>query len=74
MTGKMDTLNSELQKLEAEKKMFDVNNDLKKNQLISELKRGLGEEIKKNPSKFKIIKKTRKEKFISWLKKIFTKF
>jgi hypothetical protein len=74
MSSKIDTLNSELQKLEAEKKMFDVNNDLKKNQLISELKLGLGEQIKKNPSKFKIIKKTRKERFILWLKKIFTKF
>jgi len=70
----MDNIASELEKLDAEKKMFDINNDLKKNQLISELKRGLGDEIKKNPSKFKIIKKTRKEKFILWLKKIFTKF
>ncbi len=74
MANKMDNIASELEKLDAEKKMFDINNDLKKNQLISELKRGLGDEIKKNPSKFKIIKKTRKEKFILWLKKIFTKF
>jgi hypothetical protein len=47
---------------------------LKKNQFINELKTGLGEEIKKNPSKVKIIKKTWKEKILLFLGKIFTKF
>ena len=47
---------------------------LKKNQFINELKTGLGEEIKKNPGKAKIIKKTWGERFILSLKKIFTKF
>ena len=47
---------------------------LKKNQFINELKTGLGDEIKKNPSKVKIIKKTWKEKILLFLGKIFTKF
>jgi len=47
---------------------------LKKNQFINELKTGLGQEIKKNPSKVKIIKKTFGECFMLSLKKIFTKF
>lgn len=47
---------------------------LKKNQLINDLKTGLGKEIKKNPSKVKIIKKTLGERFMLALRKIFTKF
>lgn len=47
---------------------------LKKNQFINELKTGLGQEIKKNPGKAKIIKKTWGERFMLGLKKIFTKF
>jgi hypothetical protein len=47
---------------------------LKKNQFINELKTGLGQEIKKNPSKVKIIKKTFGERFMLSLRKIFTKF
>jgi hypothetical protein len=47
---------------------------LKKTQFINELKIGLGEEIKKNPSKVKIIKKTWRERFMLGFKKLFTKF
>ena len=47
---------------------------LKKAQFINELKSGLGEEIKKNPNKVKVNKKTWYQKFIITLKKIFTKF
>lgn len=47
---------------------------LKKNQFINDLKTGLGEEIKKNPGKAKIIKKTWRERFMLNLRKIFTKF
>ena len=50
------------------------NNDKRKRELITEIKTGLGEEIRKNPGRAKIIKKTRREKFMIWLKKIFTKF
>ena len=47
---------------------------LKKNQFINDLKTGLGEEIKKNPGKAKIIKKTWRERFMLNLRKLFTKF
>lgn len=47
---------------------------LKHNQFIDEIKNGLGEEIKKNPNGFKLVKKTRFERFKLWLSKFFTKF
>ena len=47
---------------------------LKKAQLINEIKSGLGAEIKKNPIKAKILKKSWYEKFMVTLKKIFTTF
>ena len=47
---------------------------LKKAQLINEIKSGLGNEIKRNPNKAKIIKKTLFERFMTTIKKIFTKF
>tara|TARA_R110000782_G_scaffold21299_1_gene57325 strand:- start:21283 stop:21507 length:225 start_codon:yes stop_codon:yes gene_type:complete len=67
-------LNFEIKETEKEKKFFDENNVRNKNKLISEIKMGLGVEIKKNPSKAKIIKKTRSEKIMIWLRNIFTKF
>lgn len=45
-----------------------------KNQFIKELKSGLGSEIKQKGGRVTIIKKTRYEKFVIWLRKIFTKF
>ena len=47
---------------------------LKKAQLINEIKSGLGAEIKKNPNKAKILKKSWCERFMVTLKKIFTTF
>lgn len=41
---------------------------------INEIKQGLGNEIKSKGGQVTIINKTRTQKFISWLKKIFTKF
>ncbi len=69
-----DELTLELEKTQKEKLLMAQNNDKRKRELITEIKTGLGEEIKKNPGRVKIIKKTRYEKFIMWLKKIFTKF
>ena len=57
-----------------EKVLMGQSNVRQKKVLINELKAGLGEEIKKNPNKAKIIEKTRTQKFVLWLKKIFTKF
>ena len=47
---------------------------LKKQQFINEIKTGLGEEMKLNPSKIKIIKKSWLERLKLTIKKIFTKF
>jgi len=47
---------------------------MKKVRFIDEIKNGLGDEIKVNGGSVKIIKKTKYERFIIWLKKIFTKF
>jgi hypothetical protein len=41
---------------------------------INEMKNGLGAEIKKNPNKINIIKKTRFQKFKSWFSGFFKKF
>lgn len=67
-------LSIEIKETAREKILFAENNERKKSQLINEIKMGLGAEIKKNPGKAKIIKKTRYEKLMLWLKKIFTKF
>jgi hypothetical protein len=69
-----DELTLELEQTQKEKLLMAQNNDKRKRELITDIKTGLGEEIRKNPSRVKIIKKTRYEKFIMWLKKIFTKF
>jgi hypothetical protein len=69
-----DELSLEIKETQKEKVLMAQNNDKRKRELITEIKTGLGEEIKKNPGRAKIIKKTRREKFMIWLKKIFTKF
>jgi hypothetical protein len=43
-------------------------------EFIKNLKSGLGSEIKQKGGRVTIIKKTRYENFIIWLKKIFTTF
>ena len=43
-------------------------------ELIKAIKNGLGSEIKQKGGRVTIIKRTRYEKFIIWLKEIFTKF
>ncbi len=50
------------------------NVELKKGLYINELKSGLGDIVKKNPSKVIIIKKTFGQKVKLFLQKIFTKF
>lgn len=45
-----------------------------KREFIKEIKSGLGYEIKQKGGRVTIIEKTKTQKFISWLKKIFTKF
>ena len=47
---------------------------LTKVQFANQIKNGLGKELKANPNGLKITKKTKYQKLILWLKKIFTKF
>ena len=63
--------------IEQEKKEIikdKITTAVSKVKFISEIKSGLGAEIKKNPKKIKIIEKTRGQKLLEWFKKIFTKF
>jgi hypothetical protein len=69
-----DKASIELTESEREKLLLSENCERKKQQLISELKTGLGAQIKLNPGKVKIIKQTKSERFKNWLKNIFTKF
>lgn len=48
--------------------------DSSKLEFIKNIKSGLGSEIKQKGGRVTIIEKTRYEKFMIWLKKIFTKF
>ena len=63
--------------IEQEKKEIikdKITTAVSKVKFISEIKSGLGAEIKKNPKKIKIIQNTRGQKLLQWFKKIFTKF
>ena len=72
--AKKSVVEIELDLSAKQKILMGQSNVRQKKVLINELKTGLGEVMKKNPGKAKIIKKTISEKFIIWLKKIFTKF
>lgn len=72
MNDKM--LNREVKQAENEILLEKYKTALKKTQFINEIKSGLGKEIKSNPNKVKIIKKTWYQKLLIGLKKIFTKF
>ena len=74
MSDKKDFIDLEIESelRDIVKDRITTENDKKK--FISQMKAGLGEEIKKNPRGIVIHKKTRWENFTVWLKKIFTKF
>ena len=72
--AKKSVIEIELDLSAKEKVLMGQSNVRQKKVLINEIKTGLGKEIKKNPGKAKIIKKTRTQRFVLWLKKIFTKF
>jgi hypothetical protein len=74
MSGKKDIVSKEIEQIEREMLMNKYQTALKKGQLINELKGGLGNEIKANGGKVKIIEKTWFEKLKLGFKKIFTKF
>lgn len=60
--------------IENEIKAIKLNTQRNKNKFISELKSGLGEDLKNNPSEIKKIKKGFWEKLKNNLKNIFTRF
>ena len=63
----IDSINNEI-------KAAKQNTELKKEQFINELKSGLGQKVKNNPNKVKIIKKKWHQKLITAIKNIFIKF
>jgi len=69
-----EIINREIKQVEREILLEKYATAMKKNQFINELNNGLGEQMKINPGKAKIIKKTWTQRLSAWLKKIFTKF
>jgi hypothetical protein len=69
----MDKLDEELHYEKLMLKRETKNTDVFKAQFIREMKNGLGEEIKKNPKGFKVLKQTWYQKLFANLKKILTK-
>jgi hypothetical protein len=74
MSGKKDIINREIQETEKQMLLEQYKTSMKKSQFISEIKNGLGDDIKTNPGKAQIIKKTFFQRFMIKLKSIFTKF
>jgi hypothetical protein len=74
MSGKKDIVSKEIEQVEREILMNKYQTALKKGQFINELKDGLGNEIKINGGKVKVIQKSWYEKLKIYLAKIFTKF
>ncbi len=69
-----DALAKELLAKENEEKLEKFKTQLRKQQFIEEIKNGLGNEIKRNPSAVKVIKKPWTTKLKLGLAKLFTKF
>jgi hypothetical protein len=72
MNDKM--INREINMIENEMVADKYITDIKKKNFINEIKTSLGSEIKKNPNKVKVIRKSKKERFFDFIKSIFTKF
>jgi predicted site-specific integrase-resolvase len=67
-------MNKEIQLEEKEILKDKISTAVSKVKFISEIKSGLGNEIKKNPKQIKIIQKTKGQRLLDWFKKIFTRF
>ena len=74
MKPKKDAVSREIEQIERENLLDMYKTAQTKVKLISELKNGLGEDIKKNPNKVTFIKKTVYQRFMITIMKIFTKF
>ena len=68
--GKVNRMSEE--QIRLEKKGDRINTEMKKHQFIDEMKRGLGNRIKENPSEIKSIK--HKVTFMDRVKEFFKKF
>ncbi len=73
MSVSENTLAKELLAKENELKLELFKTQLKKAEFIDEIKHGLGNEIKRNPNKVKVIKKTWHQKLKIFLSNLFTK-
>jgi len=74
MKLKKDFFSREIKETEKQIFLEQHKTEVKKNNFISEIKNGLGSDIKENPNRHHIIKKTRFQKFMLTLKVLFTKF
>lgn len=75
MSGKKkDIVSKEIEQVEREILADRYNTALKKMQFVNELKNGLGSELKNNPNKIKLVKKSFWAKIKDYLKGLFTKF
>lgn len=74
MNPKKDVIDREIQETEKQMLLEKYKTAMKKAKLLEEIKNGLGDEIKKNPGRAHIIKKTWFQRFMIKLKALFTKF
>jgi hypothetical protein len=72
--GKKDVISKEIEEAEKAMLLEQYNTAKRKAKFLSDIKGGLGADIKKNPGRAHIIKKTWFQKFMVKLKAIFTKF
>ena len=70
LDDRIETIDSVANEIKATKQ----NTELKKEQFINELKSGLGNKVKSNANKIKIIKKKWYQRLITAIKNIFIKF
>ncbi len=67
-------IKNEIDEFEKEKVALSHQLGYEKNKLIKDLKNGLADEIKNNPNKVKIIKKSFFQRIGIFIRKIFTRF
>lgn len=74
MKSNKDLISKEIEQAEKEMLSERYKTALKKAQFVSEMKNGLGAEIKANPNRPRVIRQTWFKRFTSWVKRIFTTF
>ena len=74
MINKVSIINKEIEDAEKQMLLDKYNTAMKKAKYISEIKSGLGDEIRANPNRAHIIKKSLFQRFMIKLKILFTKF